>query len=146
MKTFSSACTQQPPVWAWSHRPVIVSVPKVVISNKSKQSYIVLVGLLVLVTVLAEIIVVLVKVLLVLVEVVLLHLLKSKGLARKPVDGTRDELLLDVLTKLVVKLEALFDVTGSIVVVLRRRLGRGEEVEEGLGGDGLLDNASLLGV
>lgn len=93
-------------------------------------AYIVLVGLLVLVTILAEIIVILVKVLLILIKVVLIHLLKSKGLSRKPVDGTRNELLLDVLTQLVVEFETLFDVTGSIVIILRRRLGRREEVEE----------------
>lgn len=92
--------------------------------------YVVLVGLLVLVTIFTEIIVILVKVLLILIKIVLIHLLKGKGLSRKPVDGTRNEFLLDVLTQLVVELEALFNVTGSVVVVLRRRLGRGEEVEE----------------
>lgn len=129
-ETFSSACTQQPPAWALSHHPVTVLISRDVLRGFRGLAYIVLVGLLVLVTILAEIIVILVKVLLILIKIVLIHLLKSKGLSRKPVDGTRNELLLDVLTQLVVELEALFNVTGSIVVILRRRLGRGEEVEE----------------
>ena len=68
-----------------------------------------------------------------------------QSLAGEPVDRTGNELLLDILTELVVKLETLLDVGGSIVVVLRG-VGWVEEVEERLCGDGLLDNAGLLSV
>lgn len=84
-------------------------------------------------------------------EVVLLQLivqlLELKSLTGKPVDSTGDQLLLDVLAELVVKLKALLDVTGGVIVLLLGgRLGGVEEVEERLGLDSLLDNASLLGV
>jgi hypothetical protein len=68
-----------------------------------------------------------------------------KSLAGEPVDSAGDELLLDVLTELVVELEALLDVGGGIVVLLVLGRARGvEEVEERLCGNGLLDNAGLL--
>jgi hypothetical protein len=44
-----------------------------------------------------------------------------KSLASEPVDSTRDELLFDVLSQLVVKLEAFLDVTCSVVVILISR-------------------------
>ena len=74
-----------------------------------------------------------------------LWLLKGKRLTSKPVDGMGNELLLDILAKLVVKLEALLDVGSSIVVALGRVLRRGEEVEERLSGNSLLNNTGLLG-
>lgn len=110
------------------------------------RTYVVLIRLLILVTVLVILIVVLVELLVVLVEVILVHLLEGQSLASKPVNGTRDQLLLDVLTQLVVQLEALLDVASSVVVILGGCLGGRKEVEEGLGGNCLLDNTSLLGV
>jgi hypothetical protein len=68
-----------------------------------------------------------------------------QSLAGEPVDGTGDKLLLDVLSELVVKLEALLDVGRSIVLVLWG-VGRVEEVEERLSRNSLLDDARLLGV
>lgn len=82
---------------------------------------------------------------LVLVEVVA-KLLKLQRLAGEPVNGARDQLLLDVLAESVVKLEALLDVRGGVVVVLGGRGRWGEEVEKGLLRDGLLDDTRLLGV
>lgn len=111
-----------------------------------RQAYIILVRLLILVAILVVLIVVLIEVLVVVLKVILINLLEGQSLASEPVNGTRDQLLLDVLTKLVVELEALLDVASGIVVILRGGLGGREEVEERLGGDSLLDNASLLGV
>lgn len=72
--------------------------------------------------------------------------LELQRLTCEPIDGTRNELLLDVLAERVVELQALFDVGCSIVILVRWRLGRREEVEKGVRWDGLLDNAGLLGV
>jgi hypothetical protein len=52
-----------------------------------------------------------------------------QSLASEPIDRAGNELFLDVLTELVVELETLLDVGGSIVLVLRG-LGWVEEVEE----------------
>lgn len=109
-----------------------------------KGAYIILVGLLILVTVLAEVVLIIVLVEVLIVEVLLVHLLKGQGLSGEPVDGAGNQLLLDVLTELVVELEALLDVGGGIVVLLAGCVGRGEEVEERLGGDGLLDDTGLF--
>jgi hypothetical protein len=72
-------------------------------------------------------------------------LLILEGFAGEPIHGTWDQLLLDVLAKLVVDFEALFDI-GSAFVLLRWRLWWVEEVKERLAWDGLADNAGLLGV
>jgi hypothetical protein len=78
---------------------------------------------------------------------VIIHLLELKSLTSKPIDSTGDQLLLNVLPQLVVELQAFLDVSGSIIIILICwRLRRGEEVEEGLGWNGLLDNSGLLGV
>jgi hypothetical protein len=44
--------------------------------------------------------------------------LELEGLASEPVDGAGDELLLDVLTELVVKLKLLLDVLVNLLVVI----------------------------
>ena len=75
----------------------------------------------------------------------ILILLKLQGLASEPINGARDKLLLDVLAKLVVKLETLLDVGRSILVLVWSSRGA-EEVEEGLSGDRLLDDTGLLGI
>lgn len=108
------------------------------------MSYVFFVRLLVLIAVLAQVILVVILVEVLLVKVILVQLLKCESLSSKPVDSTRNQLLLDVLAELVVELQALLDVGSSVVVILGRCLGGREEVEEGLGGDGLLHNASLL--
>jgi len=53
-----------------------------------------------------------------------------QSLTGEPVDGTGNELLLDVLTELVVKLELGLDVVLDIFVLLGRGAGGVEEVEE----------------
>lgn len=107
-----------------------------------------LVVALVVLVLVAQIIVVLqvVFVLELVVKVVLQALLKLQGLAREPVNRPWDELLLDVFAELVVELKTLLDVFFGLLVVVRRRLWRVEEVEEGFGRDGLFDNAGLLGI
>lgn len=66
---------------------------------------------------------------LVLVEVIE-ALLELQRLAGEPVDSARDELLLDVLAELVVKLELGLNVGCNIVVFVRWWCCRVEEVEE----------------
>jgi hypothetical protein len=44
--------------------------------------------------------------------------LKLESLASKPVNGTGNELLLDVLTELVVKLELLLNVLVDLLIVI----------------------------
>jgi hypothetical protein len=95
--------------------------------------------------VIADILVILVVILIKIRQVILVNLLECEGFPSEPVDGPRNQLLLDVLTQLVVKLEPLFNVRGGIVIVIAWGLGRREEVEEGLSGNCLLDDASLLG-
>lgn len=93
-----------------------------------------IVRLLLLVAIIAKLILILVVLIFkfALVEVFDIFILKS--LAGEPVDSTGDELLFDVLTKLVVELEALLNVrgdTGSLVIVLvLGGLGWVKEVEE----------------
>jgi 16S rRNA G1207 methylase RsmC len=52
-----------------------------------------------------------------------------KGFASEPIDGTGNDLLLDVLSELIVELKALLDV-GCGFGFLCRGLGWLEEVEE----------------
>jgi hypothetical protein len=56
------------------------------------------------------------------------------------------QLLLNVLTQLVVQLQALFNVAGDGLVIFGGGLRGREEVEEGFGGHADLDNAGLLSV
>ena len=69
----------------------------------------------------------------------------GQSLAGEPVNSTRDELFFNILTQLVIELESLFDVRGNLVIVGRCNRWC-EEVEEGLSGNGLLNDASLLGI
>jgi hypothetical protein len=76
---------------------------------------------------------------------IIIHLLELESLSSEPVYGTRDKLLLNVFSKLVVQLETFLNVRCSIVIVLICGcLWRREEVEKRLRRDGLLDNAGLL--
>lgn len=92
--------------------------------------YVILIGLLVLVTVLAQVVLIIIVLKVFLVEVLLVHLLESEGLSGEPIDRAGNQLLLDVLTKLVVELEALLNVRGGVIVLLTWCVGWGEEVEE----------------
>jgi hypothetical protein len=114
-------------------------------SRVSGKAHIVLIGLLLIIVILVIIVVVVLIILIKVLQIVLIELLKGKSFARKPVNGTWNKLLLDVLAELVVELQTLLDIGGGIIVLLGRGLRGGEEVEEGLGGDGLLDDAGLLG-
>jgi hypothetical protein len=117
------------------------------LGKQQRRAYIILVRLLLLIIILVIVLIIVLVVLIIKVlEVILIVLLESEGLAGEPIDGAGNELLLDVLPELVVELETLLDVGSSIVVILNRGLGRGEEVEERLCRNGLLDNAGLLGV
>lgn len=138
---FSSACTQQPPAWVLCRRSenLLDSCENCV----GWISFYLIVRLLVLITVVAELVLVLIVLIFELALVEVLEVLVLEGLASEPVDGAGDELLLDVLTELVVELEALLDVGSSIVIVLGRAWGV-EEVKERLCGNGLLNDAGLL--
>jgi hypothetical protein len=114
-------------------------------AEDSGRAYLV-VWLLILVTVVAELILILVVLIFELALVEVLNVLILQSLAGEPVDGAGNELLLDVLAKLVVELETLLNVGGSIILIVLRGLWGVEEVEERLRGDGLLDDARLLGV
>lgn len=147
---FSSACTQQPPAWACCRPPV--EIVSMLAKHKLElkivgKSYIILIALVLIILILAGILIILVVLIVELgvLEVLLIELLEGKGLTSEPVDGTGDELLLDILTELVIELKTLLDIGGGGLVVISRGLRGGEEVEERLGRNGLLDNAGLLG-
>lgn len=112
-----------------------------------RKSHIVLIALILVILVLAGILIILIILIVELgvLEVLLIEFLKGEGLASEPVDGAGDKLLLDILTELVVELKTLLDIGGGGLIVISRSLRRGEEVEERLGRNGLLDNAGLLG-
>ena len=96
------------------------------------------------------ILVILIFILIVLVEIILVHIVTQffelKSLASEPVNRARYKLFFDILAKLVVQFEALFDIGGNGIVVISGRLWRREEVEKGLSRNGDLDNSSLLGI
>jgi len=69
-----------------------------------------------------------------------------QSLSSEPVDGARDQLLLDILAELVVKLELGFNVLVDVLIVLYRGCGGVEEVEERGCRDSFLDDPGLLGV
>ncbi|CAF3457518.1 unnamed protein product [Fusarium graminearum] len=82
--------------------------------------------LLLVIVLLAQVILILIVVIVKVgtVELIVRDLLESESLASEPVDGTGNELLLDVLTELVVELETLLDVgLGVLVIVIGRSLG-----------------------
>ena len=149
-ETSSSACTPGLPVSAWSHRPgVILATLFIVIGRLTGPgwvTHVILVRILILVVVLAQVILVLIVLVEILVQLILVNLLIGECLAREPVNGTGDELLLDVLAQLVVQLQAVLDVGRGIIILLCRGLRGREEVEKGVGRDSLLDDAGLLGV
>lgn len=87
------------------------------------------VRLLFLFAVIAEFILVLVVLVFKLALVKVFNVLVLKSLAGEPVNGAGNELLFDVLTKLVVELETLLNVGGGVVIVLWG-LGWVKEVEE----------------
>jgi len=101
--------------------------------------------LIIILTIVTEVITLLIIFILEISLVEVVDALVLESFARKPVDGARDQLLLDVFAELVVELKTLLDVFSGLLVV-RGRGGRREEVEEGFGGDGLLYKTGLLSV
>jgi hypothetical protein len=67
--------------------------------------------------VLAEVIVILIIVLKVILQFIIVELFVGKCLARKPVDRTRDELLLNIFAELIVKFQTLLNVGGSVITL-----------------------------
>ena len=106
--------------------------------------FVIVLFILVLITLVLVLIILVFELVLIVIEIA--HVLESESLASKPVDCARDELLLDVLTELVVELKLLLDLLVNVLVLVRWWGRRVEEVEERRCGDGLLDNAGLLGV
>ena len=74
-------------------------------------------------------------------------LLELQSLTREPVDGARDQFLLDIFTELVIELEFLLQLLVYLIFVVigwwERRV---EEVEEGGCWDGLLHDSRLFRV
>lgn len=81
-------------------------------------------------------------------KLILIEFFVCKSLASKPVDCTGNEFLFDILTKLIIELQAFFDIGASIILVvivfISGWLRRGEKVKEGLRRDRFLDYAGLL--
>lgn len=104
--------------------------------------------LVILITVIIADILILIILIEVTLKVLLAEALELAGLSGEPIDSTGNKLLLDILTELVVKLEALLNISSLFIILIKvgGRLGRAEEVEERLGRNSALDNASLLGV
>lgn len=114
--------------------------------NWSRGTYIVI-RLVLIIMILALIVLLVILILKVTLLKIIIKFLKLKSLACEPIDGTWNQLLLDVLSELVIKLKALLDVAGGVIIVLVSwGLWWREEVEEGLCRNSLLDNTGLLGV
>lgn len=134
------------------HRPLhihlaLLALLSVLLGTPRASLLVVILVVLVLVEIVLVLVIFVFKVALV---EILAQLLKLERLAGEPVDGAGDQLFLNVLAEGVVELETLFNVAGDFVinvfVVIPWRRGRAEEVEKGVGGHGLLDDAGLLGV
>jgi len=110
------------------------------------QPYLILVLFVVILISLVLILILVILVLELILVKVIQALLELQRLARKPVDGARDELFLDVLAKLVVELQLRLDVVINLLLLITRRERWVEEVKEGRGRDALLDYTGLLGV
>ena len=67
-------------------------------------------------------------------KVIIIDLLKGQSFTSEPVDGAGNELLLDILAELVVKLEAFFNIRSRVVllgiIIIGGRLWGREEVEK----------------
>lgn len=131
MSQSSSVCTRPSLAWA-CHRPpaLLVSRGTRKYARRKEASYLVFVLILViLITVLIVLVLVIFIFEVVLVEVI--HaLLELQSLSSEPVDGARDELLLDVFTQLIVKFQLSLNVVVDFIVIILRRGCWVEEVEE----------------
>jgi hypothetical protein len=116
---FSFVCTQRPLALALQHHPRLLLAQ---IPLEWQLGTCIIIGFLfIIIMVLAQVIFFVVFIFKISLLHVIIQLLKLKSLASEPVDSTRDELLFDVLSQLVVKLEAFLDVTCSVVVILISR-------------------------
>jgi hypothetical protein len=81
-------------------------------------------------------------------KLVVVKLLESKSFTREPINRTGNKFLLDILSKLVIQLQAVLDIRCNVrifvLVIFLRRCGRIEEKEEGLGRYRLFDDAGLF--
>ena len=76
---------------------------------------------------------------------VLVQFLELKSLSSEPVNRTRNELLLDVFSQLIVEFKTFLDIRCSVIVVfVCWCLWWREEVEEGFCWNSLLNNTGLL--
>lgn len=98
--------------------PVILSSISTVSKAESERSYLFLLRLILIIFAGIIILLILVVLLIKVGEVVLINLLKGEGLASEPVDGPGNQLLLNIFTELVVKLQAILNIRGSIVIIV----------------------------
>lgn len=106
-----------------------------------------LITLLIIIVIIAVLVAVLVKIFLIQLFVkVISQAFVLTGFASEPIDGSRDELLFDFFTKLIIKFQTLFNIGTLFIVLIEicRRFGGVEEVEKAVGWDGPLDDAGLL--
>ena len=153
--TSSSACTRRLLAWVSSRRPAVKGLVHMLSSCTQEGAATYLFIRLVLVRALLTILVVFVVLISeVALLAILIEALVLESFAREPVDGAGNELFLDVFAKLIVEFQTLFNVRGSVLrlgvfivfFIFFGRLGWVEEIEEGLGRDGLLDDTGLFGV
>jgi hypothetical protein len=98
-------------------------------TNFGRSAY--LVVFLVLVIIIPFVFIIVIIVLEVVLVVVIKSVLELQCFSGKPIDGPRNELLLDVLSELVVQLELGFKLVIDVLIVLIGRwCGRVEEIEE----------------
>ena len=108
-------------------------------------AYLVIILVFVILITLILIVLVVLVLELILVEVIK-TVLELQRLAGEPIDGAWDELLFDVFSKLVVKLELGFDLLVDLLFVILWWRSRVEEVKERWRWNSLLDDAGLLRV
>lgn len=93
-------------------------------------------------------VVILVVLIVKLVKLIRIHIvtqfLKLEGFPREPIDGSGYEFLLDIFSKLVVKLEAFFNIRSNRIIIFCGGLWGSEEVEERLCRYRNLDNTGLF--
>jgi hypothetical protein len=106
----SSACTRQLPALILDRHPVCISIFGYRTSWRVRSKPYLLIGLLVLISVVAELILVIVVFVFELALVEVFDILVLESFTGEPINGVGNELLLDVFTQLVIKLQALLNV------------------------------------
>lgn len=128
----SSACIRQSLALALNHHPSSLSQHLSKSNIRSRVKVYIFVRLLLVVLIAVEVLFILIVLILklVLVKVIIKALLELQCLSSEPVDGAWNELLLDVFAELVIELKLGLDVVVDLFVLIVRRRGRVEEVEE----------------